>query len=150
MKIVVDADSCPRQIRSIIRKAACRLSLDVHFAADRDLADCTGPNLFMHVVPSGMDEADRKLESLAEPGDLAITRDIILAANLVTAGCVVLDDRGGLYTEENMAERLSLRNIMTDFRNAGIHFERNRPLSQQDVQKFANALDRQLTRMLKP
>ena len=149
MKIVVDADSCPRQIRSIIRKAARRLSLEAHFAADRELADCTGPGIFMHVVSPGMDEADRKLESLAASGDLAVTRDVILAASLVAAGCVVIDDRGGIYTEENMAERLSLRNVMTEFRDAGIHFQKNRPLSQQDVQKFANALDSQLTRLLK-
>ncbi|MCF7943698.1 MAG: DUF188 domain-containing protein [Spirochaetia bacterium] len=149
MRVFVDADSCPRQIRSIIIKASSRTGVMTTFTADRVLSDCSGSTVTMEVVEPGMDSADAWIEEHVESGDLCITRDIILAAKLVSQGCTVLDDRGGKYTQENMAERLSIRNAMTEFREAGVFSEKTRPLSARDIQLFANMLDRELTASMK-
>lgn len=146
MRILVDADSCPKPIRTIILKAANRTALPVYFAADRILPDCKGKNIHMVVVATGADSADLWLIENSEVGDLCITRDIILADKLVQKEFItVIDDRGNKFTKENMRERLSLRNAMADFREAGIFGEKNKPLNPKEIQLFANMLDRELT-----
>ncbi|MDA3834829.1 MAG: DUF188 domain-containing protein [Spirochaetales bacterium] len=149
MKILIDADSCPRQIRSIIIKAARRVEREALFAADRILSDCNGDYVVMVKVPPGDDHADDEVAKRAQPGDLVITRDVILASRVVKAGCIAVDDRGGVYTRENMAERLSVRNAMKNFREAGVFSERHRPIGKKEIQLFANALDSLLTRLLR-
>jgi uncharacterized protein len=149
MRVLVDADSCPRQVRAILVKAARNRGVSTVFTADRNLPDCRGDYVAMNIVEPGLDSADSWIINHAVPGDLCVTRDMLLAAKLVELGCTVLDDRGGRFTAENMAERLSIRNVMTDFREAGIFSERNRPITARDVQLFANALDRELTAKLR-
>ena len=157
--LFVDADSCPRQLRNIILKAVVKRRVATVFAADRplpdvvqtenrNLTDADGNRLVhMIVVEKGDDSADDMLVALGRSGALAITRDIPLATRLAELGMVVLDDRGGKYTKETVRERLSLRNMMTELREYGVFFERTRPMGSREVQAFANALDRELTRM---
>ena len=159
--LYVDADSCPRQLRAIILKAVVKRRVTSLFAADRplpdvvktesrDLKDDRGvPLVNMVVVEKGDDSADDLLVELGSSGALAITRDIPLASRLAELGMVVIDDRGGRYTSETVGERLSMRNLMTELREYGVFAERTRPLGPREVQAFANALDRELTRMLK-
>lgn len=159
--LFVDADSCPRQLRTIILKAILRRNIPAIFAADRPLPDVVQaegsgttdmhglPLVRMVVVHKGDDSADDMLVTLGREGALAITRDIPLAKRLAQLGMVVIDDRGGTYTKENVGERLSMRNLMTELREYGVFAERTRPLGPKEVQAFSNALDRQLTRMLK-
>lgn len=150
LRIWVDADSCPKPVRSIIHRASERVRRTAVFIADRPLPDCrNGGYCEMVVVPSGDDRADDEIVTHIRPGDMAITRDVILASRIVERGCIALDDRGGVFTEENIKERLSLRNAMKDFREAGCFFERSNPLSARDIQQFANALDSQLTKLLR-
>lgn len=148
MRILVDADSCPRQIRDIIRRAAGRTKCDTLFVADRDLKECRGTYVSMLVVPVGADRADDSIAQEVSPGDLVITHDIILASRVVALGAVAIDDRGGIYTEENIAERLSIRNMMSEFRQAGLQTEKQSPIGAREVQRFASALDSTLTRLL--
>jgi uncharacterized protein YaiI (UPF0178 family) len=149
MKILVDADSCPRQIRAIIIKAARRVKRTAIFAADRDLADVKPPYAEMVVVHPGDDHADDELAQRASSGDLVITRDVLLASRVVEQGCIAIDDRGSVYTEENMSERVSMRNAMKAFREAGIFAEQHRPIGKKEIQLFSNAMDRELTRLIK-
>ncbi len=149
MKIVVDADSCPKNVRAIILKASKRIKREVFFIADRPLQDCVGKLVTMIVVDPGPDEADHRVVEEVNSGDLVITRDVILASRVVDKGCIAIDDRGGIFTRENMAERLSIRNMMTEFREAGLHFERTRPLSGKETQAFANKLDATVTRLIR-
>ncbi|MFA6820577.1 MAG: DUF188 domain-containing protein [Sphaerochaetaceae bacterium] len=152
MKLLVDADSCPRRLRTIILKAIKNRQIEALFVADRPLSDVEEASressVEMVVVPPGDDSADNYLVGRAEEGFLAITRDIPLANRLAQKGVVVLDDRGGVYTAENIGERLSLRNLMSDFREQGLFVEQTKPLSNREIKLFANALDRELTRLL--
>ncbi len=149
MRIIIDADSCPRNVRAIIQKAARRVGREAIFIADRVLPDCRGPFITMITVEPGPDHADHRVVEEVTARDLVITRDVILASRVVEKGATALDDRGGIFTAENMAERLSLRNMMTEFREAGLHFEKTKPLSQKETQAFANRLDATLTRMVR-
>lgn len=159
--LYVDADSCPRQLRTIILKAITKRKIAAIFAADRPLPDVVAlekqnrkdsygvPLVRMIVVEKGDDSADDLLVELGGEGALAITRDIPLATRLAELGMVVLDDRGGTYTKETVRERLSMRNLMTELREYGVFVERTKPMGPKEIQAFANALDRELTRMLK-
>jgi hypothetical protein len=98
------------------------------------------------IVAGGPDVADRHIIDHAEPGDLAITADIPLAAALVEKGVLVLDPRGERYSETNVRERLSTRDFMESLRSSGVETGGPKPYGRQDKQNFANALDRLLTR----
>lgn len=149
MRIFVDADSCPKSIRTIIIRAAKRLKVEAVFVADRKLSDINGKYLHMRIVTKGDDSADDAIVIEAQKGDLAITHDIILAARLVEKEIMVLDDRGSVFTPENMNERLSVRNAMTQFREFGLFPEKQAPCGPKEVQAFANAFDTVLTKMLR-
>ena len=155
--LYIDADSCPRQIRSIILKAVVKRHFSSIFVANRLLPDVTKienkklvdnfgtPLVQMIVVENKEDSADDKLVELALEGTIAITRDIILADRLINKGLTVLDDRGNIYTKENIKSRLSERNVMTQMRQWGIFAEKTKAMGAKEVQAFANALDYQLT-----
>ena len=100
-------------------------------------------------MPSGFDEADHRIVQLMEPGDLIVTADIPLAADVVRNGGQALDPRGELYTEENIDERLAVRNLMDQLRSEGLEAGGPAALGRSDRQAFANRLDRILTRYLK-
>jgi uncharacterized protein YaiI (UPF0178 family) len=100
-------------------------------------------------VAGGFDVADDYIAEHAAPGDLVITADIPLAARIVAVGAVGLDPRGELYTEENVGERLSVRDLMTELRGAGLVQGGPAQLGATDRQRFASSLDTILTRMLK-
>ena len=103
----------------------------------------------MTIADSSPDAADDYIVENISAGDMAITRDIPLAKRLVIAGIRVLNDRGIVYTEENINERLSIRNLMLDLHNNGIAPERTSQYGKKELQNFANALDREITRLLK-
>lgn len=146
MKLLVDADGCPRDIRQIIIRAAVSRSLDAVFIADRDIVEVRETGFRMIVVESGADAADDRLVEEAETGDLTFSRDIILASRLVEKGAFVIDAEGGLYTRENIRERLSIRNAMTDLRRAGVYEKKGRKKNATSL--FANTLDRTLSKLL--
>jgi hypothetical protein len=148
MTIWVDADSFPKRLRTIVCRAALRTRTGAVFISDRKLQDIKGDYLQNVVVPHGSGEADEELVLRVEPGDLAITHDIPLAARLVEKGAVVLDDRGNLFTAENIRERLSIRDLMEYFRLAGIQTDGMISPGEREIRAFAGALDRELTRLL--
>ncbi len=148
MKIWVDADSFPRRLRTIVRRAAVRTRTTACFISDRKLQDVQGEYVLNILVPHGSGEVDNELVARIDAGDIGLTRDVPLAARLVEKGGVVIDDRGNLFTAENIRERLSIRDLMESFRLAGIPPEGTGPPGEREIRLFAGALDRELTRLL--
>ncbi len=144
MTIWVDADSCPVRIREIILRAAERTGITAVFVANRAIPGVETAEASLVVVEKGEGVADRYILDHAVSGDLAITRDIPLAADLSKKDILVLDDRGGIVDKNNARQRLSIRNAMTELRSYGIQSETTKPMSKRDIQQFANVLDRKL------
>jgi uncharacterized protein YaiI (UPF0178 family) len=145
-RIWVDADACPGVIRDILFRAAERAQVSVTLVANQWLR--TPPSRFIRAlqVESGLDVADSAIVARVAPCDLVVTQDIPLAALVLDKGAVALNPRGELYTAENMAERLSMRNFMDELRGAGVQTGGPAPLHARDRQAFANQLDRWLAR----
>lgn len=146
MKIWVDADAAPRDVKEIVYRAAKRLGIEAVLVANQRLAGPPHNELVSAVcVSGGPDVADQYIAEHAGEGDVAITADIPLAAILVDKGITVIDPRGERYTEENVRERLSVRDFMETLRGAGVETGGARPYGPRDKQAFAGALDRILT-----
>jgi len=147
MRIWVDADACPRVIKEILYRAAERVRVRLTLIANQPLWAPRSEFIDTMKVPSGFDVADGRILELVEPDDLVITADIPLAAEVVEKGAHALSPRGELYTEENIRERLAVRNLMDQLRNEGVVTGGPSSLGQSDRQAFANQLDRLLTRL---
>ena len=147
MKLWLDADAAPRDVKEVCYRVCDRLGLETILVANQRLQLPLGyPNLSAVRVDGGPDVADRYIAEHAEAGDVAVTADIPLAALLVPKGVVVIDPRGDEYTIESIGERLSVRNFMDGLRGAGVETGGSAAYGPKDKQRFANALDRALTR----
>ena len=149
MRIWVDADACPRVIKEIVFRASERLEMPVILVANKGLAKHHSRFITSVVVAEGLDAADDYIAENATEEDLVITADIPLAARIVAKGAVGLDPRGELYTEENVGERLSIRDMMQELRSAGMIQGGPAAFSNTDRQRFASSLDCTLTRMIR-
>ncbi|HUF68988.1 MAG TPA: YaiI/YqxD family protein [Longimicrobiales bacterium] len=148
MKIWIDADAAPRDVKEIVFRAARRLEVRVVMVANQGLAVPPGNDYVEAVwVRGGPDVADQHIADNAAAGDVAVTADIPLAAILVEKGLHVIDPRGDQYTGENVRERLSVRDFMDSLRGAGVETGGAKPYGPKDRQSFAAALDRILTRL---
>lgn len=150
MRIWVDADACPAAIKEIVIRAALKRRVPAVFVADKFTRLPQADLLSAVTVERGPDAADRYIVETAEPGDIAVTQDIPLAAQLVAKGVVAIDPRGALHTAASVGERLSIRNFMEDLRGAGVVTGGPAPFGARDRQRFADSLDRELTKRLKP
>jgi hypothetical protein len=149
MKIWIDADAAPNDVKQIVFRASLRLELPTALVANQRLeTPRNNPRVESVVVPGGPDAADHHIVEHARPGDLAITADIPLAAELVEKEVLVLSPRGERFTEANVGERLSIRDFMESLRDSGVQTGGPDPYGTRDKQNFANALDRLLTRHL--
>jgi len=148
LRIWIDADGCPRPVKDVVFNVSQRLKLPVTLVADRQVGRPSNPLVTTVVVPGDMDAADRYIAEHLEPGDLVITTDLPLAAQVVARGALGLNPRGELYTEENVRERLSMRDFMSNLREAGVVTGGPAPFGPKDRQKFNDALDRLLTACL--
>lgn len=146
MKIWVDADATPRDVKEILIKASQRRRINIVFVANRRLALPASTRLEMIAVGAGADVADDYIVAHAEVGDLVISADVPLAARVVEIGGIVLQPRGRVLTEENVEEALGVRNFGDTLRASGIDTGGPPPFKATDKQRFSNALDRFLTR----
>jgi uncharacterized protein len=149
LKIWIDADGCPRPVKEIVFRASLRLGLKVCMVADRDLPRPHNKLVTTVRVKKDMDSADKYIAERVLPQDLVITTDLPLAADVVAAGATGLNPRGEVYTEENVRERLSMRDFMTSLRETGVETGGPPPFGNKDKQRFAGALDRFLTQRLR-
>jgi len=149
VKIWIDADACPRVIKDMVFRASERLKVPVCLVANSDLSRAHTHLVTSVRVKDGFDVADDYIAEHAQTCDLVITADIPLAARVVDKGGVALDPRGELYTEENVGERLSMRNLMQELRADGVVQGGPGQFSLTDRQRFASSMDRLLTRMVR-
>ncbi len=150
MKLWIDADAAPRDVKEIVFRTAERLSLHTVLVANQRIQLPLGHKFVSaERVEGGPDVADRFIEAAAEAGDVAVTGDIPLAAALVAKKVAVLDHRGEEFTAENVGERLSVRDFMADLRSSGVETGGPKAYTARDKQAFASGLDRMLTRALR-
>ena len=146
MKLWLDADAAPRDVKDICFRASERLALETVLVANHRLILPLGYRFLSTVrVEGGPDVADLYIAEHADKGDVAVTADIPLAAILVPKGVIVIDPRGEEYTPEIIGERLSVRNFMDSLRSTGVETGGHAPYGAREKQAFANALDRVLT-----
>ena len=146
MRIWVDADACPNPIKVTLFRAAERTRVPVTLVANHHLRTPRSTVVRAVQVPQGFDAADDWIEAQVEKGDLVITADIPLAAAAIGKGALALNPRGELYTEDNIRERLTMRDLMDELRGTGVVTGGPPALSQRDRQAFANRLDTLLAR----
>jgi uncharacterized protein len=149
MKIWIDADACPRIVKEIVFRASTRLTVPVCLVANTDLSRAHTGLISSVRVADGPDVADDYIAEHATPIDLVITADIPLAARIVANNGVAIDPRGEVYTEENVADRLSMRDLLQELRGAGLVQGGPAQLGMTDRQRFASSLDRLLTKMVR-
>ena len=146
MKIWVDADAAPNDVKTIVARASLRLEIETCWVANQRLqTPANNPFIQAIRVDGGPDVADDHIVEHADAGDLAITADIPLAAEIVENQAVGLNPRGTLYTAENTREHLARRHFMEELRSNGQISGGPAALGKTDLQSFANALDRYLT-----
>jgi uncharacterized protein YaiI (UPF0178 family) len=144
MKIWVDADACPVAIKEILYRVANRTQIELTLIANQMLRVPPSPWIKALQVPSGFDVADQRIVQEVAAGDLVVTADVPLAAQVIAKGVVVIDPRGELLDKGNIQERLTMRNFMETLRNSGVETGGPASLSAADRQAFANQLDRLL------
>jgi len=142
MQIWVDADACPVAIRDILFKAAERIGVAMTLVANQPVRIPLSRHIRFLRVPSGFDVADNEIVKRLSIGDLVVTSDIPLAAEVVAKGGLALSPRGELYSRENIGACLSMRDFMHNLRGCGIDTGGPSAMRPSDRQDFANKLDR--------
>ena len=142
----MDADACPKVIKEVLYRAAEREQVILTLVANQPLR--APPSRFIKSVKvaAGFDVADNEIVKLTEAGDLVITADIPLAAEVIEKGGHALNPRGEMYTADTIRQKLTMRDLMDELRGSGVNTGGPPAISQRDRQSFANELDRFLTR----
>lgn len=149
MRIWVDADACPAVIKEILFRAAKRTGVPVTLVANQPMRTPSSKLIDSIQVGAGFDVADNEIVRRLAAGDLVITADIPLAAEVIENGGQALNPRGELYTPDNIRERLSMRDFMDTLRSSGVETGGPAALGPRDRQAFGNALDRWLAQNVK-
>ena len=147
MQIWVDADACPGEIKQLLFRAANRRRIQLTLVANQTVRVPPSPFISTICVGSGMNIADRRIVELVELGDLVITADIPLAADVVAKGGLALNPRGDLYTNANVGARLAARNLFDELRGGGMILGGPSNFTARDRQAFANQLDKWLAKV---
>lgn len=145
MRVWIDADACPRDVKEIVFRSSRKRRFPVTLVANRLQAVPKVAWITSVQVAQGFDVADDYIASQVAPEDLVITQDVPLAAQIVQLGATALSPRGELFTEANAGERLSVRDLMTEAREAGLVTGGPPPFDEKAKRAFANAFDRWLT-----
>lgn len=149
MKIYIDADACPRPVKEVVIKAATKAQIKVILVANSYMNIPMSPFISLVQVEKGDDVADLYIVDHVSSEDLVITADIPLADLIVKKDAMAINPRGEVYTEENISERLSVRNFMQELRDNGMDTGGPPPFGTKDKAAFANSLNKIMTRKLK-
>lgn len=149
IQIWVDADACPNVIKDILYRAAERLQIALILVANQPLKTPPSQVIKTVQVGAGFDVADNHIVQQMQVGDLVITADIPLAAEVIEKNGFALNPRGEFYSKENIKQRLTMRNFMDELRGSGVDTGGPASLSQSNRQAFSNQLDRFLTKLAK-
>ena len=145
MIVWVDADACPKQIKEILFRAAERVRVRTVLVANHALRVPRSAFIEARHVESGFDVADARILAGLTAGDLVVTADVPLAAQVVAAKAFALNPRGTLYTPDNVQDHLARRNFMDSLRSSGEPTRGPPALNKTDIEAFANELDKFLT-----
>jgi uncharacterized protein YaiI (UPF0178 family) len=148
MQIWIDGDACPVDVKELLFRTAERRKVRITVVANSSIRIPRSDYVSSLLVPNGANIADRKIVELLEPGDLVITADVPLAADVVSKGGEALDPRGHLHTEASIGHTLAMRNLFDQMRGTGEIIRGPSGYSANDRRAFANALDRWVTRSL--
>ncbi|GKX51214.1 YaiI/YqxD family protein [Budvicia aquatica] len=149
MQIWVDADACPNVIKEVLFRAADRVNVMVTLVANQYIKAPPSPYIRSLQVPAGFDVADNEIVRRVEPGDLVITADIPLAAEVLEKGGDAINPRGERYSPATIRERLTMRDFMDTMRSSGVQTGGPNTMTQRDRQQFANELDKWLLKFKK-
>jgi uncharacterized protein YaiI (UPF0178 family) len=149
LKIWIDADACPKVIKEVVFKASFKLKIEVVMVANSYMSFPHGGLISSIQVDQGADVADSYIVDRVVNGDLVITADIPLASLIIEKEAIAINPRGELYTEENISERLSMRNFMQELRDGGVNTGGPAPFGTKDKAAFANSLNNILTKLNK-
>lgn len=149
MQIWVDADACPGAIKNILFRAAKRTGMIMTLVANHPLRIPHVKNIYFLLVPSGSDVADNEILKRVSAGDLVITADIPLAAEVLKKECYALSPHGELFSSDSIGARLSMRNFMEALRSTGVKTGGPEAMGQSTKKAFADQLDRILTQAQK-
>lgn len=147
MKIWIDSDACPGEIKEIIIKAAHKRQINAVFVSNKIISIPESPFISSVQVPHGPDVADDYIADKVSKHDLVITQDIPLAARTIESQAVAISVHGDLFTPSNIRERLSVRNFMQELRDSGVQTSGPKAYSAKNKQKFANTFAQQLDRL---
>lgn len=146
MRIWIDGDACPVEIKDLLFRAAVRVKVPLTLVANQAIRVPKSDYISLLTVPYGVNVADKQIVELLEPGDLVVTGDVPLAAHVVQKGGIALDPRGDIFTAENIGERITMRNLMDELRGSDQVTGGPAPFGPKDKQAFANQLDRLLAK----
>jgi len=146
VRIWVDADACPRAVKDILYRASARTGVEVVLVANQALHIPTQTGVRLVTVGQGFDVADEHISAQVQPGELVVTQDIPLAADVVERGATCIDPRGEVIDAENARARLRVRDLMETLRESGEMTGGPKAWSQRDAHRFAAALDRWLSK----
>ncbi len=149
MRIYIDADGFPTAAKELVVRAAVRLKVPLVFVANKKVRYDPSALISSIIVPGGPDVADDRIVEMVDPGDLVLTADIPLADRVVSRGAFALNPRGKLYTEENIKDRLAMRDLLSELRDGGMMTGGPAMFGKKDCQAFVNQLDSFLTKRLK-
>jgi uncharacterized protein YaiI (UPF0178 family) len=144
----IDGDACPAAVKRLVYRASERLGLPVRLVANQPVAVPDSPLVRFVRVKRGLDVADHHILAESEPGDVVISADIPLAAALVARGVGAISPHGEVYSEDNIGQRLAVRDLLHQLRDEGAVTGGPSAFGEADQRRFANALDRELTRRL--
>ena len=148
MQIWVDADACPKSVKELIFRATERLSVNAVFVANSPIYIPLSNFLEIINVPKDPDAADKYIIQNTKKEDLVITADIPMASEVLKKKSYVISPRGEEFTEENIGEKISTRNLMSELRTSGMVGGGPPPLKGKDLQKFSSVFDRIVTKLL--
>jgi uncharacterized protein YaiI (UPF0178 family) len=150
MKIMIDADACPRAVKDILFRVSGRLQLRLILVANQPIPAPSTDLISAETVTAGFDVADDRIVELTDEGDLVITADIPLAGRVIEKNGFALNPRGELYTKNTIGEKLMMRNLMTELRDSGtIEGGGPDPFGKRDILRFAQSLDKFLAARVK-
>ena len=148
-KIWVDADACPNLIKNVIFRMADNRQVDVVLVSNHYVKTPNSRFVSAKQVGKGFDEADNEIIALMSGGDLVVTGDLPLANDVIQKRGFAINPRGTVYDEENIKSHLSRRDLMEDLRDSGVVSGGPSALNKKNVQEFANAIDRLVTKLEK-
>ena len=146
LSIWIDAAACPVPVKEIVFRAANRTQTKTTLIANSYIRVPPSKYITFVQVPKGFDVADNEIVRRVAAGDLVITGDIPLAAEVMEKGAVALNPRGERYSDDTIGQKLNMRDFMDTMRASGVQSGGPPPLGPADRQAFANELDRYLAK----